>query len=80
MEAELRKDSVKGCENNDNLSLRMKSNGEKVGCDELVEKLKIRQRIFPPLRESIREADVDTWGIEEEINYKSKFDIRRKEI
>ena len=48
LEVELIKYSVKGCEKNDNLSLRIKSNNTKAGHDELVEKLKIKQRrVFP---------------------------------
>ena len=44
LEVELRKDSGKSGEHYDNLSLRMKSNCAKAGHDELVEKLKIKER------------------------------------
>ena len=43
LEEESRKYSVKACEKNDNLSLKMKSNHAKSGHDELVEKIKIKQ-------------------------------------
>ena len=72
LEVESRKDSYKDCEKNDNLSLRVKSNCAKEGYDELVVKLKIKQRIvFSFLRESIREVDADEEDTEEEINDKS---------
>ena len=49
----------------------MKINYDKVGHDELAQKLKIKQRrFFPFLRESIREEDVDAENKEEEINDK----------
>ena len=74
------KDSVKWYEKNDNLSLTMKSNCAKAGCDELVKKLKIKQRIFFTfLLESIKEDDVDIEGIDDEPNDKYEFYIRRKE-
>ena len=58
----------------------MKKNYTKVGNDELVEKIKIKQgRFLPFLRDSIREADVDIEDTEEEINDKYEFDIQRKE-
>ena len=61
----------------------MKSNYAKGGNDELLEKLIIKQhRVLTFLWESTREEDVDTEDIEdieEEINDKSEFDIRRKE-
>ena len=48
MEEELRKDSLKGCEINDNLSLRMKSNYSKEGRDDQQRNLKLNNsEIFP---------------------------------
>ena len=79
---ELRKDSIKVCEQNDKLSLRMKRNYAKSGCDELVEKIKIKikqRRIFSVLRESIREEHIDAEDTDEEISSKSEFDVRKKE-
>ena len=79
LEAELRKDSLKEGEKNENLSSRMKSNHAKSGCDELAKKLKIKQRgVFSFLRESIREEGVDIEDAEEEINDKSKSGIQRR--
>ena len=80
MEAKLSNDSVKGCEKNDSLSLRMKSDHAKVEHDELAEKIKIMQhRVFTFLRESIREVDADAEDAEEETKDKSEFVIRKKE-
>ena len=81
MESELRKDSGKISKKYDNLSLRMKSDDTKVGHDKLVEKFKIQQRrVFPFLRESKREADVDIEDTEEVINDEYESDTERKEI
>ena len=44
MEAALRKESLKEGEKNENLSSRMKIKHAKAVCDELVKKLKIKQR------------------------------------
>ena len=49
----------------------MKRNDTKEGNDELVEKLKVKQRrVFFLLRESIRAEDIDTEDTVEEVNDK----------
>ena len=66
MEAQLRKDSVKGCEKNYDLSLRTKRDCTKAGNHELEEKLRKKNiRVFRFSRESIRDEDVDTEDTEE---------------